>query len=222
MSLGKLESKKGVTIVMIAILIPVILLFLALVFDIGVLYVAKSQLQTAADAASLAGAAYSDKEVCIHKPTDKDALRIEKEGSKEVLYVKIYIKLDEGRAKKRAENVLKKYEGELIGNTTILSKTCKLVGKKGEGKVNYWGKLKRVGSKGYEVDHKNIELDKDSKKTDNNKCYVKLEASMPTVLLGPITSVFDFNKDSDKEPVDFNRLIVIEESIGEFNHKKAF
>ena len=170
MSLGKLESKKGVTIVMIAILIPVILLFLALVFDIGVLYV---QSRTKRRLMSPVGRAiYSDIEVCIHKPTDKDALRIEKEGSMEVLYVKIYIKLDEGRAKKRAENVLKKYEGELIGNTTILSKTCKLVGKKGEGKVNYWGKLKRVGSKGYEVDHKNIELDKDSKKTDNNKCYV--------------------------------------------------
>lgn len=48
--------QKGVVIVLMAILLVVVLAFLALAVDVGRLYVARADLQTAADAAALAGA----------------------------------------------------------------------------------------------------------------------------------------------------------------------
>lgn len=58
-----LKGKKGSVVVIIAIVMPVLLLLLALVADIGMLYVVRSQLQTVADAASLAGVAFENHEV---------------------------------------------------------------------------------------------------------------------------------------------------------------
>lgn len=50
------KNRKGITIVMIALMLFVLLVFLGLAVDIAYMYFAKNQLQVAADAAALAGA----------------------------------------------------------------------------------------------------------------------------------------------------------------------
>lgn len=52
-----LRQKNGFTIIWLALLFPVILLFAAMAVDFGYMYMAKGQLQNAADSAALAGAA---------------------------------------------------------------------------------------------------------------------------------------------------------------------
>ena len=49
-------SNRGIAVVYIALMLLVLLAFVGLAIDIGYMYVAKSQLQNAADAAALAGA----------------------------------------------------------------------------------------------------------------------------------------------------------------------
>lgn len=51
-----LHEEKGVSVVLVALLLPVILLFFALALDVAGLVFAKRQVQTTADAAALAGA----------------------------------------------------------------------------------------------------------------------------------------------------------------------
>ena len=51
-----LINEKGVTIVLVAILMTVLVMFVALAVDLGHLYVARNELQNAADAGALAGA----------------------------------------------------------------------------------------------------------------------------------------------------------------------
>lgn len=51
-----LSNEKGVTIVLVAILMVVLVMFVALAVDLGHLYVARNELQNAADAGALAGA----------------------------------------------------------------------------------------------------------------------------------------------------------------------
>jgi len=63
--MGKyLKCQRGVTLVLMAIILPVMLMLAGLAIDIGYIYYVKNQLQVAADAASLAGAAL------ITDPTD--------------------------------------------------------------------------------------------------------------------------------------------------------
>jgi Flp pilus assembly protein TadG len=50
------QNEKGVVIIVIALLLPILIGFCALVVDLGYLYVAKGELQNAADAGALAGA----------------------------------------------------------------------------------------------------------------------------------------------------------------------
>lgn len=57
MKIFRSENKKGIALVYIAILIVALIGLLGLAIDIGYLYVAKGQLQNAADASALAGAA---------------------------------------------------------------------------------------------------------------------------------------------------------------------
>lgn len=57
MKIFRSGNKKGIALIYIAILIVALIGFLGLVIDIGYMYVAKGQLQNAADAAALAGAA---------------------------------------------------------------------------------------------------------------------------------------------------------------------
>jgi Flp pilus assembly protein TadG len=56
----KIKNIKGITLVVVALLIVVLVAFVGLGVDIGYMYVAKGQLQNAADAAALAGAANLD------------------------------------------------------------------------------------------------------------------------------------------------------------------
>ena len=51
-----LTNEKGVTIVLVAILMVVLVMFVAIAVDLGHLYVARNELQNAADAGALAGA----------------------------------------------------------------------------------------------------------------------------------------------------------------------
>ncbi|HTG82401.1 MAG TPA: Tad domain-containing protein, partial [Geobacteraceae bacterium] len=59
-SLRKKLNNKGIAVVYLAILMIVLVGFVGLAVDIGYMYVAKGQLQNAADAAALAGAALLD------------------------------------------------------------------------------------------------------------------------------------------------------------------
>ena len=52
----KLKNQLGQTAVFFALLLPVLILFLFVVFDLGWLYLNKSRLQNAAEAAAIAGA----------------------------------------------------------------------------------------------------------------------------------------------------------------------
>lgn len=54
--INKLKDKKGIAIVYVALMLVVLLGFVGLAIDLGYMYVAKGQLQNAADAAALAGA----------------------------------------------------------------------------------------------------------------------------------------------------------------------
>lgn len=54
--MNRLKDKKGIALVYIALMLVVIMAFVGLAIDIGYMYVAKGQLQNAADAAALAGA----------------------------------------------------------------------------------------------------------------------------------------------------------------------
>jgi Flp pilus assembly protein TadG len=51
-----LKNKKGITLIVVAILIVLLMVFIGLAVDIGYMYVTKGQLQNAADSAALAGA----------------------------------------------------------------------------------------------------------------------------------------------------------------------
>ena len=55
-----LKSKKGITLVWMALILAVLLMFAGLAIDIAYMYYVKNQLQVAADAAALAGAANLD------------------------------------------------------------------------------------------------------------------------------------------------------------------
>ena len=69
--LAKLGNHKGMTLVYIALLMVVFCAFLGLAVDMGYMYVAKGQLQNAADAAALAGASrLPDQDDAIAKATD--------------------------------------------------------------------------------------------------------------------------------------------------------
>ena len=50
------NAQRGQSLVMFMLLLPVLLAFLALIFDGGMLYLQRTQAQTAADAGALAGA----------------------------------------------------------------------------------------------------------------------------------------------------------------------
>lgn len=56
----RLNNRRGFALVWVALVLPIILLFSVLAVDVGYLYMAKGQLQNAADAAALAGAAKLD------------------------------------------------------------------------------------------------------------------------------------------------------------------
>lgn len=63
----KIRDKKGITIIYIALIIVMLIGFLGLAIDIGYLYVAKGQLQNAADAAALAGASKINSQLPIQQ-----------------------------------------------------------------------------------------------------------------------------------------------------------
>ena len=58
--MNKLKENKGIAIVYVALMLVVLLGFVGLAIDLGYMYVAKGQLQNAADAAALAGASKLD------------------------------------------------------------------------------------------------------------------------------------------------------------------
>jgi Flp pilus assembly protein TadG len=67
-------GNRGIAVVYIALLLVVLLAFVGLAIDIGYMYVAKTQLQNAADAASLAGAAVlTERSKSINQPTARES-----------------------------------------------------------------------------------------------------------------------------------------------------
>ena len=54
------RNNKGISLILIAIMLAVLIIFAALAIDISYMYFEKNQLQVAADAAALAGAARID------------------------------------------------------------------------------------------------------------------------------------------------------------------
>ncbi len=58
-----LSNNKGITLIMMALMLALLLALAALAIDIGYMYVVKNELQVAADAASLAGAALATGEI---------------------------------------------------------------------------------------------------------------------------------------------------------------
>jgi len=182
-----LKGKKGSVVVIIAIVMPVLLLLLALVADIGMLYVVRSQLQTVADAASLAGVAFENHEVYICEPGEPDALRFE---NGDVSHIKMYVQLHPIWAKERAKNIA---EANLVSILPLVSVNLNEIRYKPavpDGRVYYWGEL--VMSQGGEYEIGKVEYDY-MEPEGANSYVVEFEAEMSTILLGSLTSFFSNN-----------------------------
>lgn len=182
-----LKGKKGSVVVIIAIVMPVLLLLLALVADIGMLYVVRSQLQTVADAASLAGVAFENHEVYICEPEEPDALRFE---NGDVSHIKMYVQLHPIWAKERAKNIA---EANLVSILPLVSVNLNEIRYKPavpDGRVYYWGEL--VMSQGGEYEIGKVEYDY-MEPEGANSYVVEFEAEMSTILLGSLTSFFSNN-----------------------------
>jgi len=95
---GLHKDIRGGVLIIVATVLPLVFLFIALVADIGMYHVAKAQLQTVVDAASLAGVSYSDDEIDI----DQGSRRPSAGGG---TTVNVNITLSERRADERAEAV---------------------------------------------------------------------------------------------------------------------
>lgn len=74
--LTALRDKKGIAVIYVAIVIFVLIIFVVLAVDIGYMYVAKAQLQNAADAAALAGAGRLDNPSDFTQPVARSEAKI--------------------------------------------------------------------------------------------------------------------------------------------------
>lgn len=85
------QDEKGNSLVITAILLPVLLLLLVLLADLGAVQLVRSQVQTAADASSLAAVAVEEDEVVL--------------GGWQSSTPEIIVEIDESRARERAQRV---------------------------------------------------------------------------------------------------------------------
>ena len=182
--INRLKDEAGGTLIIVAVTLPVMLLILALVADIGMTHIIRAQLQTAADAGSLAGCMYFEEE--LHS----EDYFLWEEGIP--VAVRVYVQLEPEQSRERAAQTVAKNLLNLAGVVTVTETNCYLPRETtGEdGRVNYWVVIddydEATGSYTYTGDADYDYMDSD----DANAYVVELEARITTLLLGPMLSVF--------------------------------
>lgn len=207
------DSKGGVAIIA-AIVIPVLLLFLALAADIGSLHIVRSQLQTVADAGSLAGVTYSDEEIHVIYESEDD---IRWDGLNPT-HVRVYIELDSGKALQRARSTAEANLVHVSQSVNIdrieyyLPREKALV----EGKVFYWAEINLVEEGDQQYFEIGEEIEFDYMESEGANSYVvELSAEVSTILLGPLMSLF-YGDES------YSILTINIYSKSDFDHLRVF
>jgi Flp pilus assembly protein TadG len=169
--IGLIKNTHGGVLIFVASALPLVFLFIALVADIGMFHVARSQLQTMADAASLAGVSYSDDEIDI----DQESRRSAPGGG---TTVDVNVTLSERRADERAEAVYRANQAHLL-RTIRLGETLFFLPAGGGDSVTYHVTIHR-GETTW-VFHR-------MEAPDANVYVAEISAQIETTLLGALFS----------------------------------
>jgi|LFRM01.1.fsa_nt_gb hypothetical protein len=206
-----LKDSKGNTVIIVAIVMPVLLLFLALVADVGTLHVLRSQLQTIADASSLAGCTFTQDEVFVDYLSE-DAVKWD--GSKPVA-VTVYIQLDKDLARQRAKSIADSNLEHISDSLENVHIEYYLRGEKTfkPGRTIYMAAVEKASDGGYDITD-DITFERFDGE-DPNSYFVDLTAEVPTIILGPMMNML-FGRE------DFRFIKVEIKSKSSFDHLTAF
>lgn len=207
-----IHDTRGNVAVIVAIVLPVLLLFLALAADIGTMHILRAQLQSAADAGSLAGTIFTEEEVYFSDIKEPGAV---KWAGAMPTHLKMYVELDPDLAEQRAQSMTESNIANMSVNAYVTNVEYYLPREKhhGDGKVFFWAELVEVEGLPGEYEPNGI-AEFDYMESENADSYiVELTAEIQTVLLGSLVSAV--NK-------DFDTLTVSVYSRGSFNEDTVF